>query len=86
MPNSVNVLAGTSTKAFLRGVETWKKETVMKKVFHSHRLLPFVRYNEYIKNDSFYGRLHLFISAREKMMFYVFILLVPCLKIFLVLL
>lgn len=26
---------GTSTKAFLKGVETWKKETLMKKVFGS---------------------------------------------------
>ena len=25
--------AGTSTKAFCRGVDTWKKETIMKKVF-----------------------------------------------------
>ncbi|KAL6320083.1 hypothetical protein AAG906_004592 [Vitis piasezkii] len=26
------IFAGTSTKAFLKGVETWKKETIMKKV------------------------------------------------------
>ena len=28
--------AGTSTKAFLKGVETWKKETIMKKVAYLH--------------------------------------------------
>lgn len=26
------MVTGTSTKAFLKGVETWKKETIMKKV------------------------------------------------------
>ncbi|KAK9058859.1 hypothetical protein SSX86_023703 [Deinandra increscens subsp. villosa] len=30
---------GTSTKAFFRGVETWKKETIMKKLFNFRRLL-----------------------------------------------
>lgn len=27
---------GTSTKAFFRGLETWNKETIMKKVIMNH--------------------------------------------------
>lgn len=34
------LLTGTSTKAFLRGVDTWKKETIAKKVnFRAHHFI-----------------------------------------------
>lgn len=37
-------MAGTSTKALFKGIDTWKKETMMKKVEHFSRfpwVLPF---------------------------------------------
>lgn len=38
--------AGTSTKAFLKGVETWKKETIMKKVIKLLLSLTEIQYAE----------------------------------------
>lgn len=37
---------GTSTKAFLKGVETWKKETIMKKVLFSFIYIFSASFNE----------------------------------------
>ncbi|XP_022864153.1 sulfite exporter TauE/SafE family protein 3-like [Olea europaea var. sylvestris] len=47
---------GTSTKSFFRGVETWKKETIMKKVITSTFLRSWWHYGLVIKNRPKYKK------------------------------
>jgi hypothetical protein len=37
-----NLIIGTSTKAFLKGIETWKKETIIQRVIFCDFLVSFV--------------------------------------------
>jgi hypothetical protein len=39
---SSKLMIGTSTKAFLKGIETWKKETVIQRVIFCDFLVSFV--------------------------------------------
>lgn len=40
MINLSELMAGTSAKALFKGIDTWKKETMMKKVKVLHLLIP----------------------------------------------